>query len=156
MKTVVVLSQCAWPWVSEWSEMTPEERERDPTYAQFKEDAKEALFRDGLRAVWPDLEKYVIRTTIGTPLSTNTFLGTDIGECGGHGPTCDHYLVPDFIPYTPVKNLFMTGQDVLSLGVAGGSQSGYLTANAVAGYGNWQNALLQRDIVVDLGLPPLF
>ena len=30
-KTVVVLSQCAWPWVEQWSSMTHEERERDPT-----------------------------------------------------------------------------------------------------------------------------
>jgi all-trans-retinol 13,14-reductase len=125
-------------------------------YAQFKEDAKEALLRDGLRAVWPELEKYVVNASVGTPLSTNTFLGTDIGECGGHGPTPAHYFVEDFSPYTPIKNLFLTGQDVLSLGIAGGSQAGYLTANAIAGYGGWQNAVLQRDIVLDLGLPPLF
>ena len=50
----------------------------------------------------------------------------------------------------------MTGQDVVTLGLTGAIASGYLTANVLAGYGEWENILLQREIVIDLGLGKIF
>ena len=106
--------------------------------------------------VFPDLEKYIQHTTVGTPLSTNRFLGTTQGECYGRSATPTRWLCPDLSPHTPVTNLLLTGQDIITLGLTGGIAAGYLTANVLAGYGCWENLILQRELVEDLGLPKFF
>jgi hypothetical protein len=50
----------------------------------------------------------------------------------------------------------LTGQDIGTLGIAGSLAAGYVTANAIAGYGSPLNAILQREIVDDLGLPKIY
>ena len=55
-----------------------------------------------------------------------------------------------------MRNLYLTGQDVVTLGLTGAIAGGYLTANVVAGYGSWENVLLQREICHDLGVAKLF
>jgi len=100
--------------------------------------------------------RYIVHSTIGTPLSTNTFLATEEGECYGLAATPKRWMVPDLSPHTPVENLYLTGQDTLALGLSSSIQSGYLTANVLMGYGAPENVVLKRDIIVDLGLPPIF
>ena len=110
----------------------------------------------GFRKVFPKLEKYIVHSSVGTPLTTNHFLGTTQGECYGRSATPSRWLCPDLSPYTPVANLLLTGQDIVTLGLTGAAISGYLTANVLAGYGGWENILLQREIVLDLGLEKIF
>ena len=155
-KTVVVLSQCPWAWVAPWAHMAHAEREKDASYADFKQRAQAAMMEQGFRVVFPKLEPYIVHATVGTPLTTNNFLGTTLGECYGRSATPSRWLCPDLSPYTPVKNLLLTGQDVVTLGLTGAIASGYLTANVLAGYGCWENILLQREIVTDLGLGKIF
>jgi all-trans-retinol 13,14-reductase len=155
-KTVVVLSQCPFEWVAPWQNLSKKERESDASYQKFKDQTAEALMKQGFDVVFPHLRPYVKHTSVGTPLSTNTWLGTDQGECYGQGLTSKHLQLPDMVPNTPVRNLYQTGQDVVTLGVSGAMSAGYLTANAVAGYGSWENAFLQSDIVQGLGMPKLF
>ena len=111
---------------------------------------------DGFRKVFPELERYITHTSIGTPLSTNDFLGTDEGECYGRSATPSRWLCDDLSPYTPVANLYMTGQDIINLGLTGAIASGYLTANVLTGYGGLENIVLQRELCEDLGVPPAF
>jgi all-trans-retinol 13,14-reductase len=41
----------------------------------------------------------------------------------------------DFLkPYTNIENLYLTGQDILSIGYTGAMMSGFLTANICLGY----------------------
>lgn len=93
---------------------------------------------------------------VGTPLTTNNFLATEQGECYGRGATPSRWLCPALSPYTPLPNFYLTGQDIVTLGLTGGIASGYLTANALAGYGAWTNIVLQREISDDLGLGKMF
>ncbi len=155
-KTVVVISQCPWAWVAPWAELSHEQRANDAGYAAFKARVKDELMEQGFRKVFPKLEPYIKHTSVGTPLSTNDFLATDQGECYGRGATPTRWMCPDLSPYTPVRNFFLTGQDVCTLGLTGAIASGYLTANVVAGYGGWENVILQREVCVDLGLKPAF
>ena len=97
-----------------------------------------------------------MHTTVGTPLTTNGFLRTTQGECYGRSATPSRWLCPDLSPYTPVRNLLLTGQDIVTLGLTGAIASGYLTANVLAGYGRWENIIVQREIVHDLGLGKIF
>ena len=155
-KTVVVLSSCPWAWVEPWAHLTPEARAKDKSYAAFKQSYQEAAMAQGFRCVFPHLEKYIVHTNVGTPLSTNTYLATEQGECYGRSATPTRWLSPDLSPYTPLANFYLTGQDVVTLGLTGAIFSGYLTACAIAGYGSWQNILLMREITDDLGLQKIF
>ena len=110
----------------------------------------------GFRRLFPKFEPYVAYTDVGTPLSTNNFLGTDVGECYGRSATPARWLCPDLSPYTPLKNFYLTGQDIVTLGLTGAIAGGYLTANVIAGYGQWENVILQREICHDLGIKKLF
>jgi len=58
-KTIVVLSQCPFRWVKGWAHLNHAERSRDPAYAAFKKNAKEAMMAQGFRKVFPHLEKCV-------------------------------------------------------------------------------------------------
>ena len=110
----------------------------------------------GFRRIFPQYEKYIKHVSIGTPLTTNNFLATEVGECYGLAATPERFRCPDLSPHTPVPNLFLTGQDVITLGISGAVSSGYMTANVVAGYDCVENILLQRDIMADLGLKPIY
>jgi len=155
-KTVVVLSQCPWTWVEPWAHMPHAQREKDDGYKAFKQRTREELMQQGFRKVFPHLEQYIVHTSVGTPLTTNSFLGTSQGECYGRSASPSRWLCPDLSPYTPVGNLLLTGQDIVTLGLTGAIASGYLTANVLAGYGCWENIVLQREIVDDLGLGKIF
>ena len=71
-------------------------------------------------------------------------------------PARQRFRCADLSPHTPVEGLYLTGQDIITLGVSGAVSSGYLTANVVAGYDTLENVLLQRDIMADLGLDPIY
>jgi len=155
-KTIMVISRCPWHWVKPWASMSREARTKDAGYAAFKAKTKDVLMEDGFRKIFPELEQYIRHTSVGTPLSTNDFLGTDQGECYGRSATPTRWLCPALTPYTPVKNLYMTGQDVVTLGLTGAIAAGYLTANLLTGYGGLENLVLQRQLCEDLGVKPTF
>lgn len=141
-KTVVVLSQCPWVWVREWADVPRADRKKNAAYLEFKQSATDLMMEQGFRKVFPELEKYVTFQELGTPLSTNDFLGTDEGECYGLAATAPRWDIPDLTPHTPVKNFLLTGQDVVTLGASGALSSGYLTANVAAGCVSWFRPLL--------------
>ena len=128
-KTVVVLSQCPWSWVSEWADLSVYDRTKSSSYQAFNAKTKDVLMEQGFRKIYPHLEKFISFTEVGTPLTTNNFLATAQGECYGMAATTSHWLAPDLVPHSPCSNFFLTGQDIGTLGLAGSISSGYLTAN---------------------------
>merc|ERR1719329_450645 len=104
--------------------MTHGEREKDQSYQAFKKQTMNVLMEQGFRKIYPHYEKYIRHKRVGTPLSTNHFLGTDEGECYGRSATPKRWLCPDLSPYTPMKDLYMTGQDIVTLGLTGGINAG--------------------------------
>eukprot|EP01043_Picozoa_sp_COSAG02_P003501 COSAG02_NODE_86_length_39084_cov_17.815724_1_plen_609_part_00 len=110
-KTVVVLSQCPWAWVAPWAHLSHEERRHSESYEAFKTLTQETLMEQGFRRVFPELEKYILFTEVGTPLTTNTFLGKKHGECYGRSAIPKHWGCPELTPYTPLEGFYQTGQD---------------------------------------------
>eukprot|EP00750_Incisomonas_marina_P022304 INCI4963.1.p2 GENE.INCI4963.1~~INCI4963.1.p2 ORF type:complete len:629 (-),score=107.45 INCI4963.1:2815-4701(-) len=155
-KTVVVLSQCPWKWVSQWAQLSPKQRDRNEGYQAFKKRTEEVLMEDGFRKVFPNLEKYIVFTEVGTPLTTNHFLGKKFGECYGRAAVPKHWGCQDLHPYTPCPNYYLTGQDVGTLGVAGSLASGYTTANVVAGFGQLGAALRGAELCFAAGEPAIY
>ena len=81
----------------------------------------------------PQLREALVYAELSTPLSTRWFRQSGHGEIYG----LDHdvqRLKQDWLhPITPVKGLYLTGQDVVSAGVAGALMGGFLTTAAMLG-----------------------
>ncbi len=70
---------------------------------------------------------------VSTPQSTNWFSAYQRGELYGLDHTAERLKQHWLGPRTPVKGLWMTGQDTLTCGVTGAMMSGMLTAMAMVG-----------------------
>ena len=65
--------------------------------------------------------------------------GSKRGESWGLAHTPTRYKQTWLRPHTPIKGLFLTGQDLVSVGVMGALVSGFLTAIAVYPILAWKN-----------------
>jgi hypothetical protein len=70
---------------------------------------------------------------LSTPLSTRHFMNYQDGEIYGVSAVPERFHLRCLTPRTAIRNLYLTGQDVCMLGVAGALMGGVLTASAVLG-----------------------
>ena len=115
-------------------------REFEDTRWRRRGEAYEALkakFEAGmlarLYAMHPETEGHVVWSEVSTPLSTAHFSGYPSGEIYGLEHTPERFQQQWLRPRTPIKNLYLTGQDICSAGVAGALFSGLLTSSAMLG-----------------------
>lgn len=86
----------------------------------------EALFQQ-----LPHLRGRIDHCEVSTPLSTRHFAGYERGEIYGLEHTPARFAERSLKPRTPIDNLYLTGQDITSCGVAGAMAAGYLTASVI-------------------------
>ncbi|MBI2602195.1 MAG: NAD(P)/FAD-dependent oxidoreductase [Deltaproteobacteria bacterium] len=79
----------------------------------------------------PSMRDCIETYEVSTPLSTKHFCGYQQGEIYGLEHTPFRYQQKWLRPHTPLRNLFLTGQDVASNGIAGALVGGFLTASAI-------------------------
>lgn len=53
-------------------------------------------------------------------------------------------------PLTEIPGLWITGQDLATVGIVGALNAGILTAHSVLGYGLWDLAFAKRNLMEDL------
>ena len=78
----------------------------------------------------PDLAPMIAFSELSTPLSTEHFTHAPAGAIYGIEPTPERYRNPWLRPRTPVRDLFLSGSDMASVGVMGGFVGGVLCAVA--------------------------
>jgi all-trans-retinol 13,14-reductase len=81
----------------------------------------------------PQLREALEYAELSTPLTTAWFQQNSRGEIYGLDHDVQRYKQDWLHPITPVKGLYLTGQDVVSAGVGGALMGGYLTASAMLG-----------------------
>ncbi len=88
----------------------------------------------------PQIEGHVDHLELSTPLTTRDFLGYDKGEIYGieHSPA--RFRQKWLRPQTSVKQLYLTGQDIVTDGVSGALMSGVITSSAI----------LRKNVVKDV------
>jgi all-trans-retinol 13,14-reductase len=79
----------------------------------------------------PATRGHVDHAEISTPLTTRHFANYQAGEAYGLNTTPARFRLRSLCAQTPVRNLFLTGQDVATLGVTGALFGGAVAASAI-------------------------
>ncbi len=132
--TAIVLTFARYEWFEKWADQ-PCER-RDAEYQAFKAKFGERLLHEGLLRHFPHLASAVDYTEVASPVTYNHYFDTGRGECYGLNVTARRFTQfghRELHPRTPVNGLYLTGQDVCSLGFTGALMSSLFSASAVLG-----------------------
>jgi all-trans-retinol 13,14-reductase len=126
--TIEVITVAPYEWFERWSDTRWKKRE--PDYAAFKEKLAQPLLEKLYEHV-PQVRGKIDVYEMSTPLTTRHFSNYERGEIYGIDHTPNRFRQRLLRPQTPVKGLFLTGQDIVTCGVAGALFGGVLTASAV-------------------------
>lgn len=128
--TIEIVTLAPWERFAEW-EARPW-RKRGAEYDDKKEQLAQRLLGQLMRFE-PQTREAIELYELSTPLSTKHFTAYQHGEIYGlsHDP---HRFEQRFLrPRTPLRGLWLTGQDICTAGVGGALFSGFLTASAITG-----------------------
>jgi all-trans-retinol 13,14-reductase len=126
--TIEVVAPAPFDWFERWQ--NTRWRKREAGYEEFKGELA-ARLRAELERHVPAVAGKVDFAELSTPLTARHFMNYERGEAYGLAATPERFRVRCLTPRTPVENLYLTGQDVVSLGVTGALFGGALTASAV-------------------------
>ena len=79
----------------------------------------------------PHLKGKIDCCELSSPLTTKNFVNYNKGELYGIDHTPTRFSQKFLRPKTPIKGLYLTGQDIVSAGVGGALFSGLITASAI-------------------------
>lgn len=105
---------------------------RGEDYETLKEKISQRLL-EALYKKIPQAKGKIEHYELSTPLTTQHFINYDKGEIYGLDHTPKRFRQRFLQPRTPIKNLYLTGQDVVTAGVAAALFSGVITASAMTG-----------------------
>ena len=107
-------------------------KKRGKSYEMYKHILCERI----IQAIYihcPQLKGEISYYELSTPLSTKSMANYDYGELYGIDHDPNRFNQKWLKPKTPIKNLFLTGQDILTVGIAGALASGVLTSSVLLG-----------------------
>jgi len=104
--------------------------EHPDEWAAFKQSIESRLL-DFFKEKFPDLASLITYHELGTPLATAFFTGHEKGGFYGVETTPRRMLSDALNARTPVSGLFLSGQDVMSPGIAGALAGGMFGAAAI-------------------------
>lgn len=107
-------------------------KHRGPDYDAIKNGLAERLRRE-LELAVPAIAGKIDHAELSTPLTTRHFTNYQQGEAYGLAATPERFRARSLTPHTPIRNLYLTGQDVTSLGVTGAMMGGVVAASAILG-----------------------
>ncbi len=117
-----------WSVVERWANSPPGQRGAD--YAQFKRDVEDRVFEQFAK-YFPELAKLVVYRELSTPLSTVAVTGHRKGAFYGLDVTPERWLSDALRMKTPIRGLYLAGQDVASPGIPGALWGGVLCAGTI-------------------------
>ena len=144
----VILTLGKKEWFNEWEDSIS--NKRGDAYKDYKNQIGKRMV-SRLYELYPQLIDKIEDYNMATPLTTQYYLGAHDGESYGLDINSYRFLEGwDLKPRTPIKNLFLTGQDICTLGFTGAMMSGVLTANVILGYDDILDIMIGNNIIKDL------
>jgi len=105
-------------------------KKRGEAYEALKEKLAQRLLKVLYKHV-PQVKGKVSYYELSTPLSTQHFVNYKEGEIYGLDHSPSRFRQKYLQPRTPIKNFYLTGQDIVTAGVGGALFSGVMTAMAI-------------------------
>jgi all-trans-retinol 13,14-reductase len=131
---------------AKWSET--KWKHRGEEYEAFKQQLTNTLL-ELVERKFPGFSELIDYTELSTPLTVKSFTGHHEGAIYGSPSTASEFSKRSFDPRTPIKNLYMTGADLVSLGIMGALMGGVVTASHLLGgfrgFGNILSAAKQMS-----------
>ncbi len=126
--TIDIITLAPHEWFTKWEDTRWKKRGED--YDTFKERLTQRLLKK-LYEFEPQLEGKLDYYELSTPLSTQHFCNYRKGEIYGIDHSPHRYDQTFLRVHTPIKKLYLTGQDIVSCGIGGALAAGMLTAAAI-------------------------
>lgn len=127
--TIEIIGVAPFDWFKKWN--GTEWNKRGEDYKAYKEKLVQPLL-EKLYKQLPQVKDKIEVMEISTPLSTQHFCNYAQGEIYGLDHTPARFTYSWLRPQTPIGNLFLTGQDIVSDGIGGALMAGVLTASAMS------------------------
>jgi all-trans-retinol 13,14-reductase len=128
--TIEIIGFAPYEWFAKWEGTRWNKRGDD--YVAFKEKFAQRLLEQ-LYRFEPQVKGKIDHYELSTPLSTANFVNYRHGEIYGLDHTTERFDLDFLRPQTPIKNLYLTGQDITTCGVGGALWAGVLTTSAILG-----------------------
>jgi all-trans-retinol 13,14-reductase len=128
--TIDVITMVPYAAFARWEETRWKKRGEE--YDALKERLA-ARLRAELERHVPTVARHVEHAELSTPLTTRHFMNYAEGEIYGVASTPARYALRELGARTPVRGLYLAGQDVASLGVVGALFGGVVCASAALG-----------------------
>jgi all-trans-retinol 13,14-reductase len=126
--TIEVITFAPYDWFTRWEQTHWQKRGSE--YEAFKEKLALRLLEVLYRHV-PAVRGQVVHAELSTPLTTRHFANHAHGEIYGLAHTPARFAFRGLGPRTPIRNLYLTGQDAAVAGVTGAIAAGIMAASAV-------------------------
>ena len=123
-----LLAWADWSSIQRWADLPPGHRGAE--YKNFKRRVETVLF-DQFRTYFPRLADMVVFRELSTPLTTVAFTGHAKGAFYGLEVTPRRVLSDALRTRTPIKGLYLAGQDVVTPGIPGAMWGGFLCAASI-------------------------
>ena len=126
--TMEAITLAPFSWFEKWKDQPWKNRGED--YESMKEQFCQRMF-DQIFLTLPQLKNKIDYYELSTPLSTKSMMNYDGGELYGLEHTPSRFRQRWLRPQTPVQGLFLTGQDITTVGLTGALFSGLLTCSSI-------------------------
>ncbi|MBI4208096.1 MAG: NAD(P)/FAD-dependent oxidoreductase [Deltaproteobacteria bacterium] len=126
--TIEIIGFTPYEWFAPWKGTAWQHR--DAKYDSYKQQLAERLLEQLYRYV-PQVQGKVDYYELSTPLSTEHFTNHVGGAIYGLQHTPSRFSQKFLRPQTPIRHLYLTGQDITTAGVTGALFGGVLTASAI-------------------------
>lgn len=123
--TIQIVTMAKYEWIEKYKDEPWMNRSEE--YNQIKERIAKQLI-EKVHEMYPSTRGKVIYQELSTPLSTKKFTSYQSGEIYGVAHDKERFNSKLLRPRTKIKGLYMVGQDITVVGVAGAMMSGLICA----------------------------
>jgi all-trans-retinol 13,14-reductase len=126
--TIEIITMAPYQRCAEWD--GSRWKHRGEEYEAYKESLSQRLLEYLYKYV-PQTKGKIDYYELSTPLTTKHFVGYQSGEIYGIDHTPERFAKKFLRPQTPIKGLYLTGQDIVTAGIGGALFGGVITASAI-------------------------
>ena len=126
--TMEAITFSSWDWYSKWQELPWKKRGQE--YEQEKQKLSNRILDIVTKQV-PNIQTAIDYQELSTPLTIRDLAKYQKGEMYGIDHDSNRFRQRWLRPQSEIKNLFFTGQDIMTAGVSSALFSGMLTASTI-------------------------